>query len=181
MNGDIHRYASQGNCEKIRECYAQDPRLIEIRNVMSETPMHCAARGGQSKVIKTLAELGSRSHLVFNKDRLLPIHCVSNLNTYDVIAAFYAIDSSLLDAKTHNNMTLMHCAILQCSIKYILALQSLGFEGHFLEHNLKNLIVQTKEMIECEKRSKELYFSRSLSEVIFFTFDNQTRRTKRKQ
>jgi ankyrin repeat protein len=173
MNGDIHRHASQGNCDKIREYYEQDPRLIERKNARGDTPMHCASRAGQAKVIKTLSELGSRSRVVYNSDRMLPIQCVSKENTYEVISAFCDIDSSLLEVKTRASMTLMHHAVLQCNIKYVLALQCLGFEGHFLKHDLTNVIDLTKEMIECEKRSKELYFSRSLLEVAFFTFNNQ--------
>jgi ankyrin repeat protein len=59
LASEIHDAVRAGDIETIRNLVAQDPRLLEARDTSRRTPLHRAARRGDTKVVRLLIDMGA--------------------------------------------------------------------------------------------------------------------------
>jgi hypothetical protein len=73
-----------------------------------------------------------------------------------------------IDEKDSSGFTAMHYAVLTCNKKTILALHVHGSESHFSKTPMGNTPVEFCVLGRQDKIVQDLYFSRSLCEVLYY-------------
>lgn len=108
------------------------------------------------------------------------LHYAARYGHEEAIDTLHKLNSTLLDAVDDHGWTSMHYAAVVRKKNAVLALHLHGSEAHFCKTKLGNPPVDL-EHADGESFTRQLYFSRSLAEVLFFTcVDDDIKSTRRR-
>jgi ankyrin repeat protein len=122
---DIGEAAAMGQVERIRQILLLEPELMDLGVYEGLTPLHLAARFGQTDAVELLLELGSSNTATAKNDSgQLAIHCAVQSGSLSTIEALLDHDNQV-EAEDKLGRTPAHYAVqaeqlevLQVLIKY---------------------------------------------------------------
>lgn len=119
-----------------------------------------------------------------------PLHvCTSKRSiSFETMVLLCQLDRGVVDLEHTGRVKPMHCVSAQeyhVAIKRVAVLQQYGSEAHFSKTAIGYLPGQHERQPSEEAERKRagiehLYFARSLTEILFFAFDNQEIKTSRR-
>lgn len=181
----MHVAAKEGHIEMIELLFRHNPRLLQHRTVLLYVPIDYAVIYKQPKAIRFLRSLGctslqqNRNSVVVKMVTAASTGCIETVKAiYEIIP--WSVDySGDLSSQKHLHAggvwTPMHEAThRRQDMTMVVFLHTLGSESHFAPSVRNNLTpIDLFHSDADKKRTRALYFSRSLLEVLFFVEANQ--------
>lgn len=84
VRGNIHACAEDGDAWNVERLVASDKSLISNRDSMQRTPLHRAARGGQTAIIQTLLDKGA-SIMARDEYQWTPLHMAAESDKAEAV------------------------------------------------------------------------------------------------
>lgn len=164
----MHNAACSGDEVSIKILHECRSGALDAQDVMNNTPMHLAAANGHFNAVMLLFDLGSKAFCMSNALSCYPFHQLIATKQFDVLQYFFRKQPDLIDAKDDFKKSFMYFAAFGNLHDLLLLLHRHGSEQYF-EKGAGGW-APAQSCTYFSKRARRFYFSRSLTETLFFSF-----------
>lgn len=166
----MHYAAGGGHDAAVRLLHELGSGAIDARDNLGKTPMRYAVDNGLFSTVMLLFDLGSRSLEVADAFSVYPFHRIMAAQRFDVFRYFFERQPALVRTFDAFGENFMHYAASFNSKEFLVLLQRYGNDSHF-EKSARRVVPAHKfSYFGCCVR--RFYFSRSLTETLFFSSDD---------
>ncbi|XP_073004727.1 protein ACCELERATED CELL DEATH 6-like isoform X2 [Typha latifolia] len=138
-NTALHIAATHGHLELAEMICERERSLVVARNVMLETPLHCAARAGHHQVVSSIVSFTRDSNGIGvdtalrarNRDGRTALHEAAQNGHVDVAVELMSADPGLADMVDHAGISPSYLATMAESLAFLRILQSFTSKAPF--------------------------------------------------